>query len=79
MSFRPEFFLRRTPLFDPEIAATVMGYDEDIVRAEAAMLLTRHWDTMRTEYSDFVDRWCALRNQVRGCKWRCAMRWAFAF
>ncbi len=35
MSFRPEFLLRRTPMFDPDVAAEVMGYDDDqIARAE---------------------------------------------
>jgi hypothetical protein len=29
MSFRPEFLLRRTPMFDPDVAAEVMGYDDE--------------------------------------------------
>ena len=33
-------------------------------RLQAGLMLPRHWDEMRKEYTAFVDRWCALRNQV---------------
>ncbi len=38
MSFRPEFVIKRTPLFDPELAAEIMGYDADIAKAEVRCL-----------------------------------------
>ena len=34
---------------------------------QASFMLSTSWDTLRAEYSTFVDRWSLLMNEVHDC------------
>ena len=62
VSFKPEFFLRRSPNFDPEVAASVLGYDEDIERAVVCVCVCYITSSVRVGWPH---TWCRMRVVVR--------------